>query len=134
MSSRVSSWQRPSTNVTTPFFRPKSSPVSNLTEKGEFMNHRQTISRVARCFPDLTRQQIEEILKVLADVWTEELQRPNGEILLRGFGKLRIEVQHIRAAGVMKQPGRTTLRRLYFRFRPTPQLRAAIQTAIEEDS
>lgn len=98
------------------------------------MNHRQTISRVARCFPDLTRLQIEEILEVLADVWTEELQRPNGEILLRGFGKLRIEVQQIRAAGVMKQTGKATLRRLYFRFRPTPQLRAAIQTALEEDS
>jgi len=98
------------------------------------MNHRQTISRVARCFPDLTRQQVEDILAVLSDLWTEELQRPNGEILLRGFGKLRIEVQHLRAAGVMKQQGRTTLRRLYFRFRPTPTLRQAVEKAIEEDT
>ena len=100
------------------------------------MNHRQLVSAVARRFPDLTQREIVDVLDVLVEVWRAELAQPSGEVVVRDFGKLTVEVQHIRASGVIRArlgsaaPDRLT--RLYFRFRPTPGLRADIEHLMKE--
>jgi len=100
------------------------------------MNHRQLVSTVARHFPDLTQRQIADVLDVLVEVWRAELAQPGGEIVFRDFGKLTVDVQHIRNAGAVRtQMGSTApdrLTRLYFRFRPTPGLRADIEKHLKE--
>ncbi|MFQ3659293.1 MAG: HU family DNA-binding protein [Anaerolineae bacterium] len=100
------------------------------------MNHRQVIKQVARCFPDLTQHQIAEVLEVLVEVWRAELAQPGGEVVIRDFGRLTVEVQHMRNAGAVRtQMGSAApehLTRLYFRFRPTPGLRADIEQLIKE--
>jgi len=100
------------------------------------MNHRQVIKQVARRFPDLTQRQIAEVLDVLVEVWRAEMAQPGGEVVIRDFGKLTVEVQHMRNAGAVRMqmgsaaPERLT--RLYFRFRPTPGLRADIEKLMKE--
>ncbi len=100
------------------------------------MNHRQVIREVAGRFPDLTQHQIAEVLDVLIEVWRAELAQPGGEVVIRDFGKLTVEVQHMRNAGAVRTqmgsaaPDRLT--RLYFRFRPTPGLRADIEQLMKE--
>ena len=100
------------------------------------MNHRQLVSAIARRFPDLTQRQIEEVLGVLVEVWRSELAKVDGDIVIRSFGKLTVEVQRMRNAGAIRQlmgsgaPERLT--RLYFRFRPTPSLRDEIERSMKE--
>ena len=100
------------------------------------MNHRQLVSAIARRFPDLTQRQIDDVLDVLAEVCREELAQPDSEIIIRDFGKLTVEVQHMRNAGAVRAhmgsaaPDRLT--RLYFRFRPTPGLREEIEQHLKE--
>lgn len=100
------------------------------------MNHRQVIREVARRFPDLTQRQIAEVLEVLVEVWCAELAQPGGEIVVRDFGKLTVEVQRMKNGGAVRtQMGSAAperLTRLYFRFRPTPGLRADIEQLIKE--
>jgi len=102
------------------------------------MNHRQVIKQVARRFPDLTQHQLEDVLDVLVEVWRAELAQPGGEVVIRDFGKLMIEVQRMRSAGAVRaQMGRAApdrLTRLYFRFRPTPGLREEIEQHLKEDA
>lgn len=99
------------------------------------MNHRQTIQQVAQRFPDLTQRQVEEILDVLVEVWRAALVQ-DGEVMIRDFGKLRVEVQQMRASGMIQaQMGSSTskhLTRLYFRFHPTAQLKAAVERQLKE--
>jgi len=100
------------------------------------MCHRQLVSAVARRFPDLTQRQIADVLDVLVEVWRAELAQSGGEVIIRDFGKLTIEVQHMRNAGAVRAhmggsaPDR--LIRLYFRFRPTPGLRREIEQHLKE--
>lgn len=100
------------------------------------MSHREVIKQVARRFPDLTQHQIAEVLEVLVEVWRAQLAQPGGEVVIRDFGKLTVEVQHMRNAGAVRTqmgsdaPDRLT--RLYFRFRPTPGLRADIEQLMKE--
>jgi nucleoid DNA-binding protein len=100
------------------------------------MNHRQVIKQVARHFPDLTQRQIAEVLDVLVEVWRAEMAQPGGEVVIRDFGKLTVEVQHMKNGGAVRtQMGSTAperLTRLYFRFRPTPGLRADIEQLMKE--
>jgi nucleoid DNA-binding protein len=100
------------------------------------MNHRQVIKQVARRFPDLTQHQIAEVIDVLVEVWRAELAQPGGEVVIRDFGKLTVEVQHMRNAGAVRtQMGSAAperLTRLYFRFRPTPRLRTDIEQLMKE--
>lgn len=102
------------------------------------MNHRQVIEQVARRFPDMTQRQIAEVLEVLVEVWRAELAQPGGEVVIRDFGKLTVEVQRMKNAGAVRaQMGSAAperLTRLYFRFRPTPGLRADIEQLIKEDT
>jgi len=100
------------------------------------MNHRQLVRAIARRFPDLTQHQLADVLDVLVEVWRAELAQPDGEVVIRDFGKLTVEVQHMRSAGIIRAhmgsaaPDR--LRRLYFRFRPTPGLREEIEQHLKE--
>ncbi len=100
------------------------------------MNHRQAIREVARHFPDLTQRQIAEVFEVLVEVWRAELAQPGAEVVIRDFGKLTVEVQWMKNSGAVRtQMGSTApdrLMRLYFRFRPTPGLRADIEQLIKE--
>ena len=100
------------------------------------LNHRQLISAVARRFPDLTQRQIADVLDVLVEVWRAELAQPDGEVVIRDFGKLTVEVQQMRNSGAVRtQMGSTApdrLTRLYFRFRPTPGLREEIEQHLKE--
>jgi len=100
------------------------------------MNHRQLMSAVARRFPDLTQRQIADVLDVLVEVWRAELAQPGGEVVIRDFGKLTVEVQRMRNAGIVRahMGGNAPdhLRRLYFRFRPTPGLREEVEQHLKE--
>jgi len=100
------------------------------------MSHRQVIEQVARRFPDLTQRQIAEVLDVLVEVWRAELAQSGGEVVIRDFGKLTVEVQRMKNGGAVRtQMGSAAperLTRLYFRFRPTPGLRADIEQLMKD--
>jgi nucleoid DNA-binding protein len=100
------------------------------------MIHRQLVSAVASRFPDLTQRQIEEVLEVLVELWRRELEQPGGEIIIRDFGKLTVDVQQMRNAGAVRaQMGSQApeyLARLYFRFRPAPEVRAQVERHVKE--
>jgi nucleoid DNA-binding protein len=103
------------------------------------MNHRQLVAAIARRFPDLTQRQIDDVLDVLAELCRAELAQPDGEIIIRNLGRLMVEVQRMRSAGAVRAQMRDrtgsapdSLIRLYFRFRPTPELRAAVEANLKE--
>jgi nucleoid DNA-binding protein len=100
------------------------------------VNHRQLVSAVARRFPDLTQRQIADVIAVLVEVWRAELAQPDGEIVIRDFGKLTVEVQQMKTSGVIRErlgsAAHDHLTRLYFRFRPTPGLRHQIESHFKE--
>ena len=99
------------------------------------MHHRQVIRQVARRFPDLTQRQIEEVLEVLVEVWRAALAQ-HDDVVIHDFGTLTVDVQQMRTSGVIQaQMGSSApehLSRLYVRFRPSVQLKAAIERALEE--
>ena len=66
------------------------------------MNHREVIKQVARRFPDLTQRQIAEVLDVLVEVWRAELAQSGGEVVIRDFGRLTVEVQRMRNSGAVR--------------------------------
>ena len=87
------------------------------------MYHRDVIAEVARRLPHQTRRDVNEVVEVLTEVWFEELAS-GGEVSLPDIGRLSIEVQDMTAGGALAAHGR--LRRVYGRFRPTPQLKERI--------
>jgi len=93
------------------------------------MTHKASIHAVARCFPELTQRQIDEVLQAFIVVWQQQLEQQE-RVVIHGFGSLVVEVQHLRAAGVIRHP--TRLSRLYFRFRPTQALKAAVERHVKE--
>ena len=98
------------------------------------MNHRQLISAAARRFPDLTQRQIEDVLTVFVELWTDELTRLDGTITVRDFGTLKVEVQLIRPSGAirrMRDAHQARLTRLYFRFRPSGKLRRRVEEVLK---
>jgi nucleoid DNA-binding protein len=90
------------------------------------MIHREVIAEVARRLPHRTQRDIAEVVEVLTEVWLKELVARRS-IILPDIGRLSIEVQDMRAGGLLAQHGR--LRRVYGRFRPTENLKIAIQEA-----
>ena len=87
------------------------------------MYHRNVIAKIARRLPHRTQQDVAEVIEVLTEVWSEELM--NGkEIIVPDIGRLSIEVQDMRAGGALGKHGR--LRRIYGRFRPTPNFKKQI--------
>lgn len=93
------------------------------------MTHKASIRAVARRFPELTQRQVEEVLQAFIVVWQQQLEQRE-RVVIHGFGSLVVEVQHLRAAGAIRHL--TRLSRLYFRFRPTNALRAAIERQVKE--
>lgn len=88
------------------------------------MIHREVIAEVARRLPHRTQRDVAEVVEVVAEVWFTELV--NGRsIIVPDIGRLSIEVQVMKAGGLLTQHGR--LRRVYGRFRPTEALKEAIQ-------
>ena len=90
------------------------------------MYHRDVIGKIARKLPHQTRRDVAEVVEVLTEVWSEELA-DRKEIIVPDIGRLRIEVQNIKAGGAVSQHGQ--LRRIYGRFRPTPSLKKRIEEA-----
>jgi len=93
------------------------------------MTHKASIRAVARRFPDLTQRQVEEVLQAFIAVWQRDLEQGQ-RVVIYDFGSLVVEVQHLRAAGAIRHPAR--LSRLYFRFRPTQALKAAVERQVKE--
>lgn len=99
------------------------------------MNHREVIKQVARRFPDLTQQQIAEVLDVLVEVWSAALAQSE-DVMIRDFGRLTVEVQRMKTSGAIRAqmgsgaPERLT--RLYFRFHPVASLRRRIEGHLKE--
>ena len=93
------------------------------------MTHKASLRAVARRFPELTQRQVEEVLQAFIAVWQQQLEQRE-RVVIHGFGSLVVEVQHLRAAGAIRHPAR--LSRLYFRFRPTNALKAAVERQVKE--
>ncbi len=92
------------------------------------MYHRDVIAEVARRLPHQTRRDVSEVVEVLTEVWFEELAS-GSDVVLPDIGQLSIEVQDMTAGGALASHGRLRqrrIRRVYGRFRPTPQLKAQI--------
>jgi len=88
------------------------------------MYHRDVIAKIARRLPHRTQRDVTEVVEILTEVWSEELL--NGEeIIVPDIGRLSIEVQNMQAGGALGKHGR--LRRVYGRFRPTPNMKKRIQ-------
>ena len=88
------------------------------------MIHREVIAEVARRLPHRTQRDVAEVVEVLTEVWLKELVAGQS-IIMPDIGRLSIEVQDMRAGGLLAQHGR--LRRVYGRFRPTENLKTAMQ-------
>jgi nucleoid DNA-binding protein len=99
------------------------------------LSHREVIKQVARRFPDLTQRQIAEVLEVLVEVWRAALAQSD-DVMIRDFGRLTVEVQRMKNSGAIRahmgSGAPDSLTRLYFRFRPTPGLRADIEHLMKE--
>ena len=92
--------------------------------EGAQMYHRDVIAKIARRLPHRTQRDVAEVVEILTEVWSEELL--NGEeIIVPEIGRLCIEVQNIKAGGALGKYGQ--LRRVYGRFRPSPNLKKQIQ-------
>ncbi len=89
------------------------------------MNKRQLVKNIARRLPFTTVRQVEDVLEVAAEVWSDELQSGR-QAHIPSIGRLSIEVQALRAAGAIPAKGRI-LRRIYGRFRPAGELRARLE-------
>lgn len=88
------------------------------------MIHREVIAEVARRLPHCTQRDVAEVVEVLSEVWLKELVAGRS-IIVPDIGRLSIEVQDMKAGGALNQHGR--LRRVYGRFRPTENLKIALQ-------
>src|SRR5690554_6203368 len=91
--------------------------------KERIVYHRDVIAKIARRLPHRTQRDVAEVIEVLTEVWSEELI--NGkEIIVPDIGRLSMEVQEMRAGGALEKYGQ--LRRVYGRFRPTPNFKKQI--------
>ena len=88
------------------------------------MYHRDVIAKIARRLPHRTRRDVAEVVEILTEVWSAELLK-GSEVIVPEIGRLSIEVQDMRAGGALEKHGR--LRRVYGRFRLTPNLKQQIQ-------
>lgn len=103
------------------------------------MNHRQTVQAVARRLPHLQKHTVAEVLEVAAEVWAAELAQPGGVITIANLGRLHVEAQQMQVGGAVRdrleaQHGTApaTIRRLYYRFRPSGWLRDLVEEAYEQ--
>ena len=87
------------------------------------MNHEAMIATIHRHLPRLKRRDVAEVLEVMQEQWLKTLAAGDS-ITVGNLGKLVVEVQQIKAGGVLKT--HQTLKRLYVRFRPTARFRHAL--------
>jgi nucleoid DNA-binding protein len=92
--------------------------------KGTQMYHRDVIAKIARRLPHRTQRDVAEVVEILTEVWSEELLKRE-ELIVPDIGRLSIEVQDMQAGGALGRYGR--LRRIYGRFRPTPNIKKQMQ-------
>jgi len=104
------------------------------------MNRSETAAVIASRLRHLKKRDVNEVLMLLMDVWSEELVRPGGYIRIDGFGKLYVEQQTIRSVGAIRETllekRKTvpdTLKRCYFRFRPADALRARLLVVLNAE-
>jgi len=105
------------------------------------MNTRQIVAEIARRLPDLRRRDVLEMFEVLAELWSTEFAKPNGEIHIGGLGKLYVETHDLKATGVIRQHliekfgknAPTTVQRRVIRFRPSEALYTAIKQEHVQD-
>lgn len=98
------------------------------------MYQQQLASAIARRLYGFTREDVTQVLEVMADIWYEELARSGGYIHLARLGKFYVEQQSIPAAGAVRatlqqKTGKdvpTQLCRLYFRFQPSDLLKQSV--------
>ena len=99
------------------------------------MNHREVIRQAARRFPDLTQQQIAEVLDVLVEVWSAALAQSE-DVVIRDFGRLTVEIQRMKNGGAIRahMGGRApeNMTRLYVRFHRVGSLRRWIEGHLKE--
>ncbi|MHB8626998.1 MAG: HU family DNA-binding protein [Aggregatilineales bacterium] len=98
------------------------------------MNTRELCRRIAYRLPHRTQADVDDVLHAFVEVTREELMHPNGSVYLQGFGRLHVDRHGLRPAGVFRNRYRpqVTLRRLYFRFTPTDDLKAAVRDALDQ--
>lgn len=103
------------------------------------MNHRQTVQAVARRLPHLQKHTVAEVLEVAAEVWAAELAQPGGTVTLVNLGRLYVEAHQMQVGGAVREKLKiqhgtapATIRRLYYRFRPSGWLRDLIEEAYEQ--
>ena len=89
------------------------------------MNKRQLVKTIAQRLPFTTVRQVEEVLEVAAEVWSNELEA-GGQAHIPGVGRLSIAVQRLRAAGAIQSKS-GMLQRVYGRFRPAGELLARLE-------
>jgi nucleoid DNA-binding protein len=105
------------------------------------MNTHETVAEIARRLPDLRRRDVLEMFEVLAELWSAELSKPNGEIHIANFGRLYVETHDLKATGVIRQRliekfGKNapqTVQRRVIRFRPSEALHTAMKQESEQD-
>lgn len=103
------------------------------------MNHRQAVQAVARRLPHLQKHIVAEVLEVAAEVWAAELAQPGGTVTVVNLGRLHVEAQQMQvSSGAVRErleaehgTAPATIRRLYYRFRPSGWLRDLIEEAYE---
>jgi len=98
------------------------------------MNRSETVTAIAHRLRHLKKRDVNEVLLLLIELWTDELVRPGGYIRIDGLGKLYVEQQTIRSVGAIRdtlldqgKPVPESLKRCYFRFRPADALRARLR-------
>ncbi|GAB4514699.1 MAG: hypothetical protein OHK0046_17170 [Anaerolineae bacterium] len=103
------------------------------------MNHRLTVQAVVRRLPHLQKHTVAEVLEVAAEVWAAELAQPGGTVTLVNLGRLHVEAQQMQVGGAVRDRMEAehgtvpaTIRRLYYRFRPSGWLRDLIEEAYEQ--
>ena len=97
------------------------------------MNHNQLVAAIARRLYHRTAHDVAEVLDVLVDILREELSHENGYVYLRDIGRLYVQRQQLRSAGVVREQMQERyalppehLVRIYFRFRPAESLKQLV--------
>ncbi len=88
------------------------------------MIYKEVVAHIARRLPHQEQRDVREVIDLLIEVWSDELTNGN-EVIVPTIGKLSIEIQDIKAGGVLVHEG--NLKRVYGRFRPTPTFKRKIK-------